>query len=1311
MLAEYDGMGGYRTLSEINTYIDDLVAAHPDLVSNKVSIGLSIEGRDLWAVKISDNPNIDEDEPEIFFNSLTHANEPATAEALIYFMDFLTDNYGTDPEATDIVDNREVWFVLVVNPDGYYYNEVTYPDGGGTWRKNRRPLPRDLYGVDLNRNWSYMWAYDDDGSSPKYRDGNYRGEAPFSEPETQALRDFILAHDFEMIVDYHAPGYSFLWPWSYNMSYTPDQDVFQLLADTMRAGSLYQPDGQAVLANGCSGDWHYGEQTIKEKIMTFCVETADGTMWPDPANLPGIVAELLPINILLCRFADSVFLADSVYLMAPPNRPVVHAPEGPQGPEYDVTWAHDDVANPAVQYELMEYQGPEKITDYADNLDAWIASDHFNQYRVTTFEYYSAPSSFLGFASFGESLTLKDPIQVADGDVFTFMTKYELSKGYEYVYVQVSTDGENYESIPGNITTDEDPWGYNQGNGITGMKTKWIEAQFDLSDYVGQSIWIRFIGYSYKDYGRIWLDDLYPIMQFQTETVIASDLTDTLYSFTDKPDGEYFYRVRAKDAQDQWSGLSGYGIVTVGAADAYAVVQPTMQVRVSFEKGADAGLLRLMGYDVIGATDNSVDVFVHRDDLDRLGQAGLAYEVIHEDVSAYYASVLTDSEPYGGYKKLNEIYAYLDNMKAAHSTIMTDRISIGQTIEGRDIYAVKMSDNPGIDEDEPELFFSSLIHSGEMMSAEVLLYFMDYLTDNYGVDPAATDIVDNRELWFVIVVNPDGYYYNEFTYPEGGGIWRKNRRDNLDGTFGVDLNRNFGYMWAYEDVSASPVTSDNDYRGTAAFSEPESQVIRDFIASRDFVLSTEYHACGDFITWPWGYTDYYATHQDLLKLVADSISSYNGYSLDDDRHFCGSQMDWTYGDQQVLPVIIEVGDTENGWWPADTLIPVIAAENLEADLFLCRVADYVHTLAAPKSPAINVPTGPQGSDYNVTWYHNDAANPAVAYELIELQDAVRVIDNIDDIDNWLEGYIYSYLYYSAPSAMYVGSGWYPGVAWTTEPVFVAAGDSLKFQLYMVLDEEYSYAYVQVSTDGVNYVSIPGNVTTDDNPKGYNLGNGITGEPEIWVLAEFDLADYAGQTIWVRFYVRPIISNPHNPKASYIVVDDVELFRDYNTQTVIASDITDTLYSFSEKAVGDYYYQVRAKDAQDQWGTFSAYGLVTVTEEVCFDTDGDGYGDPDHPENTCPDDNCPYVYNPDQADSDGDGIGDACDFEYVCGDANGDGVVDQLDVAFLIDYLHKGGPAPDPMEAGDANGDGTVDQDDSKYLIEFLHKDGPEPVCP
>jgi hypothetical protein len=102
----------------------------------------------------------------------------------------------------------------------------------------------------------------------------------------------------------------------------------------------------------------------------------------------------------------------------------------------------------------------------------------------------------------------------------------------------------------------------------------------------------------------------------------------------------------------------------------------------------------------------------------------------------------------------------------------------------------------------------------------------------------------------------------------------------------------------------------------------------------------------------------------------------------------------------------------------------------------------------------------------------------------------------------------------------------------------------------------------------------------------------------------------------------------------------------------------------------------------------------------LDSDSDGYGD------IC--DNCPDDYNPDQADSNGNGIGDACDF--ICGDVNGTGTVNILDITFLINYVYKGGPAPDPVEAGDTNGNGVINILDITYLINYVYLGGPAPIC-
>jgi photosystem II stability/assembly factor-like uncharacterized protein len=137
-------------------------------------------------------------------------------------------------------------------------------------------------------------------------------------------------------------------------------------------------------------------------------------------------------------------------------------------------------------------------------------------------------------------------------------------------------------------------------------------------------------------------------------------------------------------------------------------------------------------------------------------------------------------------------------------------------------------------------------------------------------------------------------------------------------------------------------------------------------------------------------------------------------------------------------------------------------------------------------------------------------------------------------------------------------------------------------------------------------------------------------------------------------------------------------------------------------------------------------------DECTDTDGDGYGNPGYMNNTCPDDNCPDEFNDSQKDTDGDGVGDACDncpnepnpdqndvnsngvgdaCDYVCGDTDGNRIVDILDIIFMIDNKFKGGPLPDPIEAADVNSDGAFDILDIVYMIDNKFKDGPDPFCP
>src|SRR5690606_35887449 len=209
--------------------------------------------------------------------------------AVLYFMYYLLENYGTDPEVTDLVDSRRLFFIPVVNPDGYVFNETTHPEGGGMWRKNRRDNGGNSFGVDLNRNYGYEWGYDDLGSSDFPPSDLYRGPAPFSEPETRAIRDFLEGgRHVSVAFNYHTHGDLLLFPWGYVQgTYTPDHDEYVALGHALTEANGYtsgpSPD-VLYLVNGGATDWFYGEQSTKGKIMAFLPEVGY-SFWPDPVDV------------------------------------------------------------------------------------------------------------------------------------------------------------------------------------------------------------------------------------------------------------------------------------------------------------------------------------------------------------------------------------------------------------------------------------------------------------------------------------------------------------------------------------------------------------------------------------------------------------------------------------------------------------------------------------------------------------------------------------------------------------------------------------------------------------------------------------------------------------------------------------------------------------------------------------------------------------------------------------------------------------------------------------------------------------------
>lgn len=310
----YGSMGSFLTFDQIVAKLDWMKTTYPNLITVKQSIGTSVQGRSIWMVKISDNPTVSENEPKVLYDALHHAREPMSMTQMIYFMCYALEKYGIDPEMTNMINNRELFFIPCLNPDGYVYNQSTNANGGGMWRKNRKKNSTSSYGVDLNRNYSYKWGYDNTGSSPTTTSDTYRGLSAFSEPETKAIRDFIIANPFKFVLNYHSYGNYLLNPYSYLINVTnPDSTIFRLRGiqlnenGVLKAGTAFQTVNYP--ANGDAIDWSHGEQITKPKIFGYTSEvgTANDGFWPVQSRIEPLCLQMLRTNINLALMAGEYY--------------------------------------------------------------------------------------------------------------------------------------------------------------------------------------------------------------------------------------------------------------------------------------------------------------------------------------------------------------------------------------------------------------------------------------------------------------------------------------------------------------------------------------------------------------------------------------------------------------------------------------------------------------------------------------------------------------------------------------------------------------------------------------------------------------------------------------------------------------------------------------------------------------------------------------------------------------------------------------------------------------------------------------------
>jgi uncharacterized repeat protein (TIGR01451 family) len=538
----YGSMGGYLTYAEVVAKLDSMRQEYPQFISQKFSIGNTIENRAIWAVRVTKNPDAPTGRPEVMYHALIHSREPESMETQVYYMYWLFENYNTDPIARYILDNREIYWVPVYNADGYVWNQTTNPNGGGMWRANRHFTSGNCGPVDPNRNYGIyqFWNSPNGGSSTNEcagGQGTYRGTAPFSEPETNAMKNFVNSRNFKTAFGAHTHGNLLIKPWGWNdPNPTPDDNMFnQFLAD-MKASNGYTTGfaSQTVgyYVRGCADDWYYNDSG-HSKIFGITPETGT-SFWPPMSQIVPLAQGMLFSNQYMSLIAGPYVNPISRTFNQPTYNPgqsgtykVVFRNKGVMtANNVKVIWttSSGNVTIPVQQYNyaalasfatdsstfnftvsgsapnncgilttlsikldtttiysvpvyILVGTGIVTFNDNANTFTNWTATGPWN---ITTLQFNSPPSSFTDSptGNYGNntnvSMTLTNPINVSTNPVVYLSFFHRYATEAGYDFCYVEVSSDNGAS-------------WNSVAQFDGTLSSWTQESYDITQFAGGS--------------------------------------------------------------------------------------------------------------------------------------------------------------------------------------------------------------------------------------------------------------------------------------------------------------------------------------------------------------------------------------------------------------------------------------------------------------------------------------------------------------------------------------------------------------------------------------------------------------------------------------------------------------------------------------------------------------------------------------------------------------------------------------------------------------------------------------------------------
>lgn len=318
---------------------------------------------------------------------------------------------------------------------------------------------------------------------------------------------------------------------------------------------------------------------------------------------------------------------------------------------------------------------------------------------------------------------------------------------------------------------------------------------------------------------------------------------------------------------------------------------------------SELGELISKGLDIIDFKDLKATAYVNDFELNWLNEHGFQPIVLYSSLKNMIDQMYSN-ESILQFHSYSEMTAELEEIADNYANI-TKLYNLGSSVQDRTIWGLEITDNPNIEENEPEVRICGAHHGNELMSVELPLLLAWYLVENYENNPYIRNLVNNREIWIIPMVNPDG---REAT-----------SRYNANG---VDLNRDYGYMWVGEGNSPAP------------FSQPETQSIRDHALDNNFVLSLSFHTSGDIVNYIWNYKGEPVADNEVVVLLSEQYGSHNGYwvvegydwyqtrgDTNDFSYGCRGDIDWTIETQNY--------DIDEAWnLNREAMIEIIDAANM-----------------------------------------------------------------------------------------------------------------------------------------------------------------------------------------------------------------------------------------------------------------------------------------------------------------------------------------------------------------------------------------------